>query len=70
MRKLTLMLYCMVLSMALSAQVPTLFAEDCINCDSGKHHSAIFEVRSNNQGILIPVLTSVEREAIQDPAEG
>lgn len=73
MRKLTLLAYsicCALLPLTLWAQSSSQSNTDCINCPSDKHSSAIFEVRSTNQGILVPKMTSEEKMAIQNPAQG
>jgi uncharacterized protein (TIGR02145 family) len=46
-------------------------AQICISTDgSNPHSSAILDVKSEEKGLLPPRMTSAERDAITDPAEG
>ena len=55
---------CFVLSISLSAQVT-------INTDgSNADPSAILDLKSSEKGLLIPRMTTLERDAISNPAEG
>ena len=64
MKTLTLVIIILVTTLALNAQV-------AINTDgTAADNSAMLDVKSNTAGILIPRMTSTQRQAISSPAIG
>ncbi len=56
------------LSMAQSSQInPT---NGCINCNTSTASSAVFELQSTSKGLLVPRMTTTQRNAIVNPAKG
>ncbi|HCO66754.1 MAG TPA: hypothetical protein DIT04_03225, partial [Dysgonomonas sp.] len=47
-----------------------LFAQVAIGKDSAPVESAVLELVSSDKGMLFPRLTTAQREAISDPADG
>ena len=45
-------------------------ANICINCDDNLDNSAALDIRSTSKGVLIPRMTEIQRDAIQNPTKG
>jgi len=60
-----------VFTQEIIAQSTTVNPTDiCINCTTTKDNSAVLDIQSLDKGILVPRMTSAQRDAISNPADG